>query len=53
MHMEIVQERLEREFDLNSITTAASVVYRVVLKDGTVKEMALPPRSPHDPCGTH
>ena len=35
LHLEIIQERLEREFDLDLITTAPSVVYTLMLKDGT------------------
>ena len=46
LHLEIVQERLEREFDLNLITTAPSVVYQVVLTDGTVKEVDNPASLP-------
>lgn len=42
LHMEIVQERLEREFNLNLITTAPTVVYKIVHKDGTVQELENP-----------
>jgi GTP-binding protein LepA len=42
LHMEIVQERLEREFNLNLITTAPSVVYHVFLTDGTTMELENP-----------
>ncbi|MDF1565231.1 MAG: translation elongation factor 4 [Deltaproteobacteria bacterium] len=46
LHMEIVQERLEREFDLDLITTAPSVIYRVTRKDGTVSMIDNPARIP-------
>src|SRR6187200_3465511 len=42
LHMEIVQERLEREFDQDLITTAPSVVYEVELNDGTMLEVENP-----------
>jgi GTP-binding protein LepA len=44
--MEIVQERLEREFLLNLITTAPSVVYKVVLESGTVLDVDNPTKMP-------
>jgi GTP-binding protein LepA len=42
LHLEIIQERLEREFDLDLITTAPSVVYRMKLTDGTMLELHNP-----------
>ena len=46
LHLDIVQERLEREFDLELITTAPSVRYRVTLTDSTVTEVDNPSRWP-------
>jgi GTP-binding protein LepA len=46
LHMEIVQERLEREYDLNLITTAPTVVYEVVQTDGGVAPLDNPARLP-------
>ncbi len=46
LHMEIVQERLEREFDQDLITTAPSVVYQVVQVDGTVRMVENPSKMP-------
>ena len=42
LHMEIIQERLEREFNLNLITTAPTVVYRVFTSDGNMIELENP-----------
>ncbi len=46
LHMEIVQERLEREFNLNLITTAPSVRYRVTLKTGQAVDVDSPTKFP-------
>ena len=46
LHMDIVQERLEREYNMHLITTAPSVVYEVKLRDGTVEQMSNPARLP-------
>ena len=46
LHMEIVQERLEREYDLSLITTAPSVVYRVTDSQGQVEEIDSPAKLP-------
>ena len=46
LHMEIVQERLEREFNLNLITTAPGVRFRVTRKDGKVVEVENPTKFP-------
>jgi GTP-binding protein LepA len=44
LHMEIIQERLEREFDLDLVTTLPSVIYHIVQQDGTVISID----NPHD-----
>jgi GTP-binding protein LepA len=46
LHMDIVQERLEREYDMDLITTAPSVVYEVLLRDGSVEQVSNPARLP-------
>ncbi|MFC3532386.1 translation elongation factor 4 [Vogesella facilis] len=46
LHLEIVQERLEREFDMDLITTAPTVIYEVVMKDGSISEVSNPSRMP-------
>ncbi len=46
LHMEIVQERLEREFDMDLITTAPTVVYEVVMADGTITMVDNPSKMP-------
>src|SRR5437763_1174967 len=46
LHMDIVQERLEREYGMHLITTAPSVVYEVVLRDGAVDQVSNPARLP-------
>ncbi len=49
LHMDIVQERLEREYDMDLITTAPSVVYEVLLRDGSVIQVENPSKLP-DPA---
>lgn len=50
LHMEIIQERLEREYDLDLITTAPSVIYQVTKTDGQVLQVDNPSQLP-DPSG--
>ncbi|MFO1200572.1 MAG: translation elongation factor 4 [Burkholderiaceae bacterium] len=46
LHMDIVQERLEREFDMDLITTAPTVVYEILMRDGTVLRIENPSKMP-------
>jgi len=46
LHMEIVQERLEREFDMDLITTAPTVVYEVIMRDGSMVRVDNPSKMP-------
>ncbi len=46
LHLEIVRERLEREFNLDLITTAPSVIYHIYMNDGTMKELHNPADMP-------
>ena len=46
LHMDIVQERLEREYDMDLITTAPTVIYQVVMRDGSVVEIENPSKLP-------
>ena len=46
LHMDIVQERLEREYDMDLITTAPTVIYQILLRDGSVIEIENPSKLP-------
>src|SRR5579863_119884 len=46
LHMDIVQERLEREYDLDLITSAPTVIYEVLLRDGTLLTVENPAKLP-------
>jgi GTP-binding protein LepA len=48
LHMEIVQERLEREYDLDLITTAPTVRFQVIKRDGSVMELDNPAKFPSE-----
>src|SRR6185312_7440701 len=52
LHLEIIRERLERESDLDLISTAPNVVYRVVLEDGTEHEVTNPSEYPSGKIAT-
>ena len=46
LHMDIVQERLEREYDMELITTAPTVVYQILMRDGSIVEIENPSKLP-------
>ncbi len=47
LHMEIIEQRLEREYDLNLVITTPSVVYRILRKDGEIEEVDNPVKLPN------
>ncbi len=53
LHLEVIRERLEREFDLDLITTAPSVVFKLYMKDGEVRELHNPADMPDLTYGDH
>ena len=53
LHMEIVQERLEREFDMTVITTVPSVQFHVLLTNGTIKKVSAPSELPDASATAH
>jgi GTP-binding protein LepA len=46
LHMDIVQERLEREYDMELVTTAPTVIYQLLLRDGTIVDIENPAKLP-------
>ncbi len=46
LHLDIVQERLEREYDMDLITTAPTVVYQIIMRDGSIIEIENPSKMP-------
>jgi len=46
LHMDIVQERLEREYDMDLVTTAPTVIYQILLRDGSLAEIENPSKLP-------
>ena len=46
LHLEIIQERIEREFNLDIVTTAPSVIYKIHMTDGTVQDLSNPADMP-------